>query len=97
MGCGGRGLTSRQELHYEVEIEDVLEGVVHLDDPHVVGLHKHVSLRTHVRHLVAGRGTESTAAANITPSSCTNFNHKTQSLTVKSSDRFINIFIFENV
>jgi hypothetical protein len=32
-------LTSGQELHDEVKVDRVLEGVVHLDDPRVVRLH----------------------------------------------------------
>ncbi len=45
-------LTSRQELHDEVEVDWVLEGVVHLDDPLVVGLNEDVALGAHVRDLL---------------------------------------------
>ena len=44
-------LTSRQELHDEVEVEGVLKRVVHLDHPLMVGLHQYVPLRPHMGHL----------------------------------------------
>ena len=43
--------TSWQELHDQVEIVGVLEGVIHLDHPGVVRLHQYVSLCSHVRNL----------------------------------------------
>ena len=46
-------LTSWQELHDEVEVGRVLEAVVHLDDPLVVGLHQDVPLSPPVGHLGA--------------------------------------------
>ena len=44
-------ITSRQELHDEVQIERVLEGVVHFDDPLVVGFDENVAFGSHVGHL----------------------------------------------
>ena len=58
-GCQGvRGParpTSGQEFHDEVEVDGVLERVVHLDHPLVVGLGQDVALGPHVRHLRNGR------------------------------------------
>ena len=48
-----KSLTSRQELHDEVEVDGVLEGVEHLHYPRVVGLHEDVALGAHVRDLLA--------------------------------------------
>ena len=44
-------ITSRQELHDEVQIERVLEGVVHFDNPLVVGFDENVAFGSHVGHL----------------------------------------------
>ena len=43
--------TSWQELHDEVQIDCILKGVVHLDDPMMVGLHQHIPLCSHMGHL----------------------------------------------
>ena len=43
--------TSWQELHDEVEIDGILEGVIHLDNPLVIGLDEHVPIRSHVGNL----------------------------------------------
>ncbi len=48
---GGGLITSRKELHDEVEVDGVLEGVEHLDHPLMVRLHQDVPLSPHVGHL----------------------------------------------
>ena len=46
--------TSREKLHDEVEIDDVLKGVVHLDDPEVIRcFHKNISLSPRMCYLGA--------------------------------------------
>lgn len=44
-------ITAGQELHYKVQVDRILEAVVHLHDPLVVGLDEDVALGAHVRHL----------------------------------------------
>ena len=41
-----------QELHDEIEISRVLERVVHLDDPLVIGLGQNIAFGANVRHLL---------------------------------------------
>ena len=48
-------ISTRQELHDEVEVGRVLEGVVQLHDPWRVGLGEDVAFGAYVRELVAAR------------------------------------------
>ena len=55
---GSYAHTSRQELHDEVEVDGVLEGVVHLHHPGVVRLHQDVPLCPGMGNLWGGGGEE---------------------------------------
>ena len=43
--------TSRKKFHNEIEIDRVLEGVIHFHDPLMISFDKHISFRSHMCHL----------------------------------------------
>ena len=45
-------ITSREEFHDQVEVNSILERVVHLHDPRVVSLHQDIPLSLGVGNLV---------------------------------------------
>lgn len=82
--------TSGQELHDEVEVDGVLEWVVHLHDPHVVRLHQHVPLRSHVGDLQHDATTHTvTTATNAQSPPLTDTRHSWRSRQCRTgNDRF---------
>ncbi len=45
-------VASGQELHDEIEVDNVLEAVVHLDHPRVIGFDQDVTLRSNMSQLL---------------------------------------------